>query len=361
MKNEFLLLHSNCKIVKGICRSCIYDLQREKYFLIPNALADFFSETRHIDTAVIMATLESENIGIFRSYIDLLLSNELAYYINDLSEIELFPSLSDEWDFPAKISHFIIDYDSNSKHDLLYIVEKFIIPINCRHIQLRFFDNTEMNKLESIIQIINESFVKSVDFVIRFNQNYIDPLINFVKSNKKIRSLILHGSAKNEIISEGNYGYGIITTIVQPILNESHCGFIHPNYFSVNLETYTEALKFNSCLNRKMSIDKKGIIRNCPAMPDDFGFYETKNVLDILQNINFTKYWKIKKDEIIKCKDCEFRYMCTDCRAYTDDPNNDYSAPLKCGYDPYTGVWEEWSTNPLKKQIINNHTMNSSN
>jgi hypothetical protein len=57
------------------------------------------------------------------------------------------------------------------------------------------------------------------------------------------------------------------------------------------------------------------------------------------------------------CKDCEFRYICTDCRAYLEDPYNEYSKPLKCGYDPYTGEWSEWSTNPLKQAAIKYYGM----
>ncbi len=47
--------------------------------------------------------------------------------------------------------------------------------------------------------------------------------------------------------------------------------------------------------------------------------------------------------------------MCTDCRAYVEDPNDNLSKPLKCGYDPYTGKWEEWSTNPLKKTAMKHY------
>ena len=52
------------------------------------------------------------------------------------------------------------------------------------------------------------------------------------------------------------------------------------------------------------------------------------------------------------CKDCEFRYICTDCRAYIEDPNDILSKPLKCGYNPYTAEWSEWSRNPLKQKAI---------
>lgn len=59
------------------------------------------------------------------------------------------------------------------------------------------------------------------------------------------------------------------------------------------------------------------------------------------------------------CKDCEFRYICTDCRAYVEDPDDILSKPLKCGYNPYTGEWSEWSTNPLKQKAIDFYGMNN--
>jgi radical SAM protein with 4Fe4S-binding SPASM domain len=49
--------------------------------------------------------------------------------------------------------------------------------------------------------------------------------------------------------------------------------------------------------------------------------------------------WEITKNQIEICKDCELRYICQDCRAYTIDENNKYSKPLKCKYDQYQAVW----------------------
>jgi hypothetical protein len=47
------------------------------------------------------------------------------------------------------------------------------------------------------------------------------------------------------------------------------------------------------------------------------------------------------KENIALCKDCEFRYMCTDCRAYIKDPNNIYSQPAKCTYNPFIAKWRD--------------------
>lgn len=84
---------------------------------------------------------------------------------------------------------------------------------------------------------------------------------------------------------------------------------------------------------------------------------KTSILWEALEHPDFKKYWYIHKDQIEVCKDCEFRYICTDCRAYLEDPDNLYSKPLKCGYDPYTCEWEEWSTNPLKQQAIEYYGM----
>jgi SPASM domain peptide maturase of grasp-with-spasm system len=108
----------------------------------------------------------------------------------------------------------------------------------------------------------------------------------------------------------------------------------------------------NTCLNCKLSIDKNGDIKNCPSIKESFGNISTTSINKVLENSNFKKYWNIKKDEIAVCKDCEFRHICTDCRAYLENPEDIYSKPLKCGYNPYTNEWEEWSTHPLKQKAI---------
>lgn len=120
---------------------------------------------------------------------------------------------------------------------------------------------------------------------------------------------------------------------------------------------FAESKSYNSCLNRKISIDINGNIKNCPSMPQSFGNIRDTTLQEAIEHKDFKKYWSITKDQIDVCKDCEFRYICTDCRAYKENPEDDYSKPLKCGYSPYTNKWEEWSTNPLKQKAIEYYDM----
>jgi SPASM domain peptide maturase of grasp-with-spasm system len=91
-------------------------------------------------------------------------------------------------------------------------------------------------------------------------------------------------------------------------------------------------------------------------MPQSFGNIKDTTLEEALNHPDFKKYWNVTKDMIQVCKDCEFRHICTDCRAYTErtyfERDIDLSKPLKCGYNPYTNEWAEWSTNPLKQKAI---------
>lgn len=137
----------------------------------------------------------------------------------------------------------------------------------------------------------------------------------------------------------------------------ANCGIVSRNYFGVDKDKVIESINHNSCLNRKISIDKDGNIKNCPSMAESFGNIKDTTLEEALNKPGFKKYWNITKDQIEVCKDCEFRHICTDCRAYIEDPENQYSKPLKCGYNPYTNEWEEWSTNPLKQKAIEYYGM----
>lgn len=140
------------------------------------------------------------------------------------------------------------------------------------------------------------------------------------------------------------------------IISKHDCGKIF-GFFTPNMSTYSESLSFNSCLNKKISIDEDGWIKNCPSMKDKFGNISDTTLEQAIEMQGFKSLWDTTKDKVHVCKDCEYRYICTDCRAYVEDPDDILSKPLKCGYNPYTGEWTEWSTNPLKQKAIQYYGM----
>ena len=68
---------------------------------------------------------------------------------------------------------------------------------------------------------------------------------------------------------------------------------------------------------------------------------------DSLDNVlkdEIQELWRITKDDVLVCSDCEYRYVCFDCRPISEGANegrgNYKSAPYpRCTYNPYEGEW----------------------
>jgi hypothetical protein len=85
-----------------------------------------------------------------------------------------------------------------------------------------------------------------------------------------------------------------------------------------------------------------------------FGFASQTPLAEAVHDVAFTSAWHIAKDMIDVCRECEFRYICSDCRAYLRDPSNPVSKPLKCGYDPDTTLWSSGAIPPFPQQLRDN-------
>lgn len=209
---------------------------------------------------------------------------------------------------------------------------------------MEHFDGSTINSIEIVLQFKDEfNKVELIKILHRFN---------------RVFKIILYGCSDFEILYSDNVSERYIIKVSELISSFTHCGKIGAEYFSLNIKMLSESQKFNSCLNHKLSIDIDGNIKNCPSMNESLGNIRSSSLLEAMKNPNFKKYWSISKDVILVCKDCEFRHICTDCRAYLEDPENILSKPLKCGYNPYTTEWQDWSLNPLKEKAIQYYGMN---
>lgn len=189
------------------------------------------------------------------------------------------------------------------------------------------------------------------------NESFIELLEPFCE---RIYNLVFYNCKKAPFKPKDKYKFTV--SFVKEIISKNSCGKVDLKYFNTNLPKVLEAVNHNSCLHKKISIDVEGNIRNCPSMSQSFGNIKNITLEEALNHKDFKKYWNLTKDKIEVCKDCEFRYICTDCRAYTERTHEnefglDISKPLKCGYSPYTGEWEKWSINPLKEKSIKYYGM----
>ena len=355
---DFLKIFSCCNLVRGANRVSVYDSQRSEIYFLPLSilsLIDFKFMT--IDINYYRQSLESESLIVFEEYILFLLENEIAFICKE-EEIENFPEINAEYLFPSHISNIVID---SCGHEINFIDDFFLRQLEmlcCNYIQLRFFGEITMKELQLILDRLNPTQLKAIEIILPWQQCWSEEnALPFIKANRKVRNLNITNALVTKIVQKEDYLDGALVYSEQKVDKSIYCGVVQLEQFSVNSLHFAESQQHNTCLNRKIAIDIEGNIKNCPSMVKSYGNIKDTSLIDVVNNPEFQKVWHIKKDEIAKCKDCEFRHICTDCRAYVENPEDQYSAPLKCGYNPYTCEWEEWSTNPLKQKAIEYYGM----
>jgi SPASM domain peptide maturase of grasp-with-spasm system len=332
---------TTCVFTNGATESLIIDIERNKIYKVDKSIVEILEKIDNVKIEKLINEFNLYNIKK-KQAIDLinsLIENEILF--NSICKINLIKlNLNFNYYEQSNISNMIVDIDLNKNK-----IENYIQCFKTTHLQLRILNNINVEYNE--IKLFLKSYLhESVSIVIPYeNFKKIKIKLLNLSKNGKIQFILIYNSLTN--MNKNNL---IFTT--QNDLSSLNCGVIDSSYFTKNLSHFTESRHHNTCLNRKISIDANGEIKNCPSMAKSYGNIKDTKLIDVVNNPEFQKVWHIKKDEITKCKDCEFRHICTDCRAYIENPEDQYSAPLKCGYDPYTCEWEEWSTNPLKQKAI---------
>ena len=343
-------LFANCVLVKGANRSTICDLQRNDVRIIPNDLHDLLVECEGKTIDEVKKLYGNKFDDDIDEYFEFLYENEFIFFSK---QVDIFPKLSMEWSDSAIITNSIIDVDENSSYDALNVLKQ-LEELHCRHLEIRNFGKARTELIENILDFLNEteSTIQSVEILLPFFSGIEQWLTSMKDKFLRVDFIRIYKSPKNQNTIPSRDCKAHLMYTVQDYGSELCCGKISQNFFVANMTTFTESMNYNSCLNRKLSIDKNGEIKNCPSMQKGFGSSDSVPLKNIINDKDFTHVWNTNKDKISTCKDCEFRHICTDCRAYLENPNDNLSKPLKCGYDPYTNEWSKWSTNPLKKESI---------
>lgn len=357
MNNErYFLVFTNCVVIRGVNRGMILDIHKNFYLTIPDSMCDVIENLKSKQSVEqLYKIFGEENKSVIDEYISFLETNDFGSYINS-GEFDSFIEMDFGFEFPSIISNCVIEISKTTKNEMPSILKK-LDDLHCKYVQLVAYDYLPIKTLTTILDYTRE-FDLSIELVVKDSKQKNKKIYDYcLKYN--VSSLIFHSSEKNyEIIENEKI---LVTYLSSKVTSFIYCGSINRFYFNINKNKALESINHNSCLHKKISIDKDGNIKNCPAMPQSFGNIKDTTLEEALNHPDFKKYWNITKDMIQVCKDCEFRHICTDCRAYTErthfEGDIDLSKPLKCGYNPYTNEWTEWSTNPLKHKAIEYYGM----
>ena len=318
--NGFFSLFANCKLVQGNEASAIFDLQRGKYFVIPNDLANFIENLKGNKIANIFSMYGVENENIIKEYFDFLISNDLGF-VFEKDELNFFKPLSKKWDFPGLISNAIIDINSLSIPFIDLLINN-LEDLGCENVFVTIMGGESDSLLLKTLKAITESSIYSISIDISDTQFSNQQLLDIINNNKRIDYLFL----KRESKVESNHNK-LVYYDKWPQTNEI--------LFSVNIKSYTEALNYNLYYNRKIFINEVGEYSNTKEFKNVLGnFYHDKltKISEIMMSEKFNYFGKISKNEIEGCKSCQYKYVCVDSRIpYTKQGKLFLNG--KCKYD----------------------------
>lgn len=352
---DVFILSSICKIVKGFNRSILIDYLRGDVRIISNQYADLISLLNRKKINSVINLIEKDSIDNFNEFLVFMLTNEFAFLTESKRR---FPEISSKINDEDKlIKDTIIEVDCKLYNSIDFgnIINK-INNINCAAVQIRFLYSIDIDVINQIIACLRKTNINYVELHIEdgltIDQNFY---LELIKETPILSRVYLYNSIvdkKHECFLESD-GYipllmGTLFLIKDEMI-ENCCGHISFHNLDFNdINLHNVITKFNGCLYKKVTIDKDGQVKNCPSIKNSYGHYSKVDIRQLIKDEKFNSLWKLKKDDIKVCMDCEFRYNCTDCRAFLTDESDIKSKPLKCGYNPYTNVWEDSIYNPLK-------------
>ncbi|MGH2666106.1 grasp-with-spasm system SPASM domain peptide maturase [Flavobacterium sp.] len=347
---KYFKVFANCIVTKGYNRGLILDIQRNNFTAIPDTMQEIISHLQDKSSINEVINLYGvENKDIINEYLDFLIENEFGFIVG-ADEFDSFINIDTSFEIASYVTNCIVEISKQTIANIDKIVNG-LESLYCKDVQFVCYESLDLDILKYILKATNETNFRSIELILKYSEEVFEFIADIDKNNFRITELTLHSSAnKNKEVSKGTFN---IIFIDHELKDFRNCGIVDSKYFNnINKYKVFESLHHNSCLHKKISININGEIKNCPSMPESFGNIENTTLEEALNHLDFKKHWNITKDQIDVCKDCEFRHICTDCRAYVEEPGNQYSKPLKCGYSPYTNTWEEWSTNPLKQKAI---------
>lgn len=275
------------------------------------------------------------HVSFFRLYFSFLFEKEFIFFSNIKSSF--FPKYENEFFRPYNISTLVTDFKLYHR-SYVNIIRDSINKAKVECLVIRIIDS-RFDDILNILQEFNDISTRTIHLFISENTEFnISKVSELFRSNNRI-SLIIKISKEEE--SQEKFERGTFINLNEDIINNS---FVYKEEaeFSPNLDLFMESQTYNTFHNKRVYINSNGEVFRHESDTNQFGNIKNIDLMDVLVKPDFNKYWKISKDSIEICKDCEFRYMCIDNRVPIEknkDSLFEFSTP--CNYSPYTSEWIE--------------------
>lgn len=227
--------------------------------------------------------------------------------------------------------------------------------LNCQEIFISGGDLTL--EWDKTMEIVDYAYGKFVNIYITLQQQSLsEDIINDLEN--KTNLIIQTDNLKN--IKSDNFNYLLVITpehwddvskiegsnIIKDFIVEEDSLVNLPHHKkefpSLDLYQFISNMEYHPCMGHTLTICYNGNVIPCPMMRRSIlGNVANKPLYTIFKERKgeIDKFWKLNLDEIENCTGCEFRYVCTDCRALEENITGRLNGKTLCNYNPKEGGW----------------------
>lgn len=345
--DSYLYLYSDIIVTKGVTESLLCDLTRKSLYPVPNSFVNFLAILKEKTVGDIIRLFD-QNIGsnIVISYFEFLLTNDMVFPVANKDNFEssikykerLWETLNSSYN---QIDAVIIDINRESMFNIVRLFKQ-IANLGYTKLLLRFTCENDFVFLNILTEIESQFTLNRIDIYlpygmyIRFKQKIID--------NPRIFNVLVYDSPSSVVKIERFKVHNLRKFLFfteKKTLTPNDCGNISFGSTAMIRSTkfVLRNLYVNSCLYKKIAISENGMVKNCPSMNFDFGYVDDVELENVVNDPDFQRVWFVNKDKINICCQCQYRYLCFDCRAYTIG-NDYYGKPSKCTFSPQKNIWK---------------------
>lgn len=329
----YFRLFSSCIAVQGNQNSLLFDLERKESYDIPELLCGVLAQLEERTIPETKAHFEHQYDEGIDAYLQEFEKLELGFFTD---EPEAFPKLEMIWEDALAIQTAIIEIDDSDAYDVLSVLDQ-LDHLACAALQLRILKAIPLQVLQSFLAATQASRLRSIELFLPDGAYSESELIALKEVHQRIALLVVHSSPQQKVVDLPEGEDKIF--FVQKELTAAAKDYVSPDNFVLDVKLFSEAHHYNVALNRKVSIDHKGFIKNYPSHEKTYGQVSTNKIAEMVQSTAFQEKWLIPNDQIIKCQDCPHRYTCS----FNSDlkvEENKWTKIDDCGFDPYTNQWK---------------------
>jgi SPASM domain peptide maturase of grasp-with-spasm system len=332
MINKKFQLFQCCIPVKGFKTGLIIDFQRKSFHRVPNQIIDYIEEYKNKNLYELFFDFKN-NKDILKKYIQYFIDNELLIISDNL---DVFPKIDTSFIRPFSLDVVCLEIvNFNIYTD--FFKKNTLDELGVKSLKIIIKTNVIYNLIK-ILKVLENSKIQTITLFLKY-ENEIELKIEKLKhNNPRLMEVIFFGCDNPIKTGIDNFFYYDSLSLEKSLYK----GVQNSNNFILDLNVYIESLNYNFSFNRVLFIDEFGKIRRYISDTNNYGDVSKKNDLNnALINNEILDFWKVSKDKIEICKDCEYRYICSDGRIPFKERNEDifYQHKVKCNYDPYKNEW----------------------